>query len=251
MLARRRVALLEQLDAGLPGRLLDLGAGQGFFVKEACEHGWEAEGIESSPEAVRFGLTDLGVRLQDVDLANGLEQQPPDSWDVVTLWHCLEHTENPGWVLRESRRILRPGGMLILNSPNLASAVYRIARRHWSWIYCPGHLQYFSTERLSQWLQREGFTVVREETWTDAPSLYFMLEEALVLWGADLLMDRGALGLGRIGRRISSFVYQPFHQQVVQKYLNWFYRRTPGLDACLRRRGLGHEFYIVARVNDV
>ncbi|MFZ0429190.1 MAG: class I SAM-dependent methyltransferase [Acidobacteriota bacterium] len=246
-LARRRVELLAQIPDCAPGRLLDLGAGQGFFVKKARDCGWQAEGVESSADAVRFGADDLGVELIEADLVEALANQPSGTWDVLTLWHSLEHTEDPGRVLRQSRRALRPGGCLVLNSPNLDSTIYRMLGRHWTWIYCPGHLQYFSLRSLSDWLEREGFTILLAETWTHAPNLYFLLEEACLLRVSEFLSDHGFAGLSRLGNRLTAFVYQPFHQQVIQQRLNWFYRRTPGLDARLRRRGRGHEFYLVAR----
>ena len=188
-LARRRVELLAQIPDCAPGRLLDLGAGQGFFVKKARDCGWQAEGVESSADAVRFGADDLGVELIEADLVEALANQPSGTWDVLTLWHSLEHTEDPGRVLRQSRRALRPGGCLVLNSPNLDSTIYRMLGRHWTWIYCPGHLQYFSLRSLSDWLEREGFTILLAETWTHAPNLYFLLEEACLLRVSEFLSD--------------------------------------------------------------
>jgi len=151
------------------------------------------------------------------DLEEGLFSLPSASFDVVTFWHVLEHLEQPGLVLREATRVLKKGGILALDSPNLDSAAFRLLGGRWSWIYIPGHLQYFRARPFARWLETHGLTVNRLETWTHAPNLYFMLEEAFLLTSAGL-MERIPV-TRKPSRRITRFVYGAYHQQVVQARL--------------------------------
>jgi len=100
------------------GRLVDVGAGFGYFVRFAREHGWEAEGWEISSAAVDWSRRHVGTeglhagRVQDAGI-------PEKSVDVVTLWDVIEHVEDPVGLLRWTRGVLRPGGLLFLQTPNV------------------------------------------------------------------------------------------------------------------------------------
>jgi 2-polyprenyl-3-methyl-5-hydroxy-6-metoxy-1,4-benzoquinol methylase len=100
-----------------PGaKLLDVGCASGVFVKEAREHGFDAWGCDYSDAAVAYGKIQYGLNLfhssaEAVDAAD-------DSYDVVTMLHVIEHLPQPVAVLREMHRILKPGGILFLETPN-------------------------------------------------------------------------------------------------------------------------------------
>jgi len=108
---------LRRFDA-YRGRLVDVGAGLGFFVKAAREAGWEAEGWEVARPAVEWGRKELGLtalhegRVQDVPFA-------PGTVDAVTLWDVIEHLPDPLETLAWARGVLRPGGLLFLQTPNV------------------------------------------------------------------------------------------------------------------------------------
>lgn len=101
-----------------PGRLVDVGAGFGYFVRFAREQGWDAEGWEISPGAVEWSRRHVGTeglhagRVEDAGI-------PEKSVDVVTLWDVIEHLEDPGALVRWARGVLRPGGLLLLQTPNV------------------------------------------------------------------------------------------------------------------------------------
>jgi 2-polyprenyl-3-methyl-5-hydroxy-6-metoxy-1,4-benzoquinol methylase len=100
-----------------PGaRLLDVGCATGLFVKKAREHGFDAEGCDYSANAAAYGRTHYGVNI----ICSPAEAiaAPDDSYDIVTILHVFEHLPEPLVVLRELRRVLRSGGLLLLETVN-------------------------------------------------------------------------------------------------------------------------------------
>ncbi|MDR1546924.1 MAG: class I SAM-dependent methyltransferase [Deltaproteobacteria bacterium] len=114
---------LERLRALLPpsgAALLDVGSGGGEFVHLMSRLGWQAEGIEPNRGYAEYSRRELGLAVevgfvQDARLT-------PDRFDVITVWHVLEHTEDPSETLARLFRALRPGGLLAVEVPNVLSA---------------------------------------------------------------------------------------------------------------------------------
>ena len=146
---RRRLALL----AGAPGPLLDVGAGKGRFVAYARAHGYpDATGIEPSPRAPAPHVEPLA--LEDAAFAD---------LGAITLWHVLEHVEDPGAALRRLRGWLRPGGTLLVGVPDLDSLQARIGGPRWYHLDLPRHRTHFTAGGLVTLLERSGFTVAHVE----------------------------------------------------------------------------------------
>jgi SAM-dependent methyltransferase len=155
--ARRRLALLEAAGAAAPGRLLDIGAGRGRFVAEAREAGWHAYGIEPSQRGVA-GARALGIELQrgaidDTDV-------PAGSLDAATLWHVLEHLDEPGPALARIVGWLRPGGLLLVGVPNLGSVQARVGGAAWYHLDVPRHRTHFTVAGLHALLRANGLEPV-------------------------------------------------------------------------------------------
>ncbi len=130
---------------GRRGRLLDVGCALGDFVLEASRRGWSAEGLEVSA----FAAAQARARGARVHLGLLGPQTIPDStYDVITLYDTLEHTDDPVGMLREVRRTLVPGGLAHIVTPNVAGVQSRVFGRHW-YHYKPGeHLVYFGPATL-------------------------------------------------------------------------------------------------------
>lgn len=142
---------------GLPGRLLDFGCGGGSFLKRMADRGWDVTGLDASVGAVRevqesLGLTALVGTLPHADLA-------PSSFEVVTMWHSLEHVHDPLAILAEAHRLLVPGGKLIVACPNIDSWPFRLFGPNWFGLDLPRHLCHFTPRTLRDALETGGFRV--------------------------------------------------------------------------------------------
>lgn len=98
------------------GNILDIGAGHGFFVAACEQAGWNCTGIEPSMQLREFAEKDLGVDL----IGNKVENAPleNESFDVVTLWNVIAHLSDPLKTLSDLHCLLRPGGAILIRSPN-------------------------------------------------------------------------------------------------------------------------------------
>jgi SAM-dependent methyltransferase len=117
--------------------------------------GWEVTGLDANVGAVKqvqeeHGLTALVGTLPHSDLQ-------PGSFDVVTMWHSLEHVHRPLEILRETYRLLVPGGKLIVATPNIQSLPFYLFRRDWFGLDLPRHLTHFTPSTLTAMLQTAGF----------------------------------------------------------------------------------------------
>jgi SAM-dependent methyltransferase len=143
-----------------PGRLLDIGSGDGSFVHHMAHHGWDATGIDPSPAALEFAR-----RARDGGrfLRGSLEDYDgwPSSLDVVTLWQVLEHVGEPRPLLRRCRELLRPGGMLVASVPNIEGWSSRLTGERWWGLDVPRHLVHYSPATLDRAVRRAGFRVIR------------------------------------------------------------------------------------------
>lgn len=144
------------------GRLLDVGCGVGLFLNEAKRVGWQAEGVDVSPytreyAAEQFGITIHIGELAELGLADG-------AYDVVTMWDVVEHVQDPGALLSAARRLLRPGGLLMLSTPNWNSLARYILKEWYHAIGPDDHIHYFADRTLSRLVRQVGFEPVHRHT---------------------------------------------------------------------------------------
>jgi 2-polyprenyl-3-methyl-5-hydroxy-6-metoxy-1,4-benzoquinol methylase len=137
------------------GRLLDVGCSGGGYLLEMRKLGWQVEGVEMDPDVERFEQLGLDVRSGLAEVA--LAEFPDERFDVVTAWHVLEHVFDPSRVLSEAYRILKPGGVLMLEVPNFDSLARRALRTYWSALELPRHLYHFTPKTLGALLRKAGF----------------------------------------------------------------------------------------------
>jgi len=145
-----------------PGRLLDVGCAVGFFMRAAREMGWQVKGVELSPWAAgvareKYGLDVVNSSFEEADL-------PAESFDAVTLWQVLEHCASPAAVMRKSLALLRSGGIVALEVPDVSCGAARRNLLTWEYVEPGEHLFHFSPDTLTQLLTSVGFrdvTVLR------------------------------------------------------------------------------------------
>ena len=158
--ARERTfaASLDEIEraAGSRGKLLDIGTAAGAFVAAARARGWDAEGCEPN----RW-LADWGAKHYDIRIRQGSVFEQPyeeNSFDVITLWDVIEHTLNPREMLDRVRVLLKPGGVLVVNYPDIGSWIARLLGRRWLFLTSV-HLYYFERRTIQRMLEDAGFAV--------------------------------------------------------------------------------------------
>jgi 2-polyprenyl-3-methyl-5-hydroxy-6-metoxy-1,4-benzoquinol methylase len=153
----RALAFIERLVPER-GRLLDVGTAAGSFLHVAAGRGWTVAGCEPNRWLCDWGKKTYGLTIQPGTL---IDQRHPDrAFDVVTVWDVLEHDSDPQTLLRECCRILKPGGLIVVNCPDIGSWIARVMGRRWLMLVST-HLYYFTRQTLRELLQKTGFEVMQ------------------------------------------------------------------------------------------
>jgi SAM-dependent methyltransferase len=155
---------LAVLNALLPqrGKLLEVGSYCGFFLNRIRQDGWDAVGLEPFRAGAdyarsRFGLEVIDGALPQPDLPDG-------SFDAIVMLHVIEHMPDPLANLRELRRLLRPGGILVVETPRFDSLSFKLlGKRERSVAACNGHIYFFTVPTLRSMMQKSGFDVARTD----------------------------------------------------------------------------------------
>jgi 2-polyprenyl-3-methyl-5-hydroxy-6-metoxy-1,4-benzoquinol methylase len=137
------------------GTLLEVGSGAGFFVRTAERAGWKATGLEVMPAGVRFAREALGVDVR-LGTLDGTDL-PAGGFDAVVLLDVIEHLHDPRAVLARARSLLRPGGALLLFTPNYDALSRRALGTPWAVLSPVEHLYYFTEASLGRVLREAGF----------------------------------------------------------------------------------------------
>jgi len=150
-----RVNLVEKALGRGGCRVLDVGCGRGFLLDAFRRRGWTVEGTEMSDASSSHARDVLGIpvhlgRIEELSL-------PAESFDAATLWHVLEHVTTPGTMLDAIRKVLRPGGVLLVSVPNFGSPEARATGAGWFHLDVPRHLVHFTPDTLDATLRASGF----------------------------------------------------------------------------------------------
>jgi SAM-dependent methyltransferase len=174
----------RRFSRGLPqgARVLDVGCGRGTLLRDLADLGFEVHGVEVSEEATTGADERAQIRIAWT-LAEA--DYPAASFDLVILWHVLEHLSAPLDTLREIHRTLRPGARLSLAVPNFSSLQARWASQAWFHLDPPRHLFHFSMPALLKALDDCGFEVVSVS--------HFSLRQNPFGWVQSLLTRSSAL----------------------------------------------------------
>jgi ubiquinone/menaquinone biosynthesis C-methylase UbiE len=152
------VGLLRAHGVPPGGRVLDVGAGYGFFLEAAEKAGYQAEGMEISEHAVEQARR----RIQGQVVQQGAEEPfpfPEGDFVAVTLLDVIEHLRDYGAALASCRRVLKPGGKLFVITLNAHSLARPLLGKRWAWYQDPTHIHMFTPRMLREGLVRAGLEV--------------------------------------------------------------------------------------------
>jgi len=182
---------LREIERRMPaGRILDVGCALGFFLEEAQRRGWTVEGIDISAHAVQYAKERLGISARVGTLRDS--QFEKESFDVITMWDVIEHLPDPVGELALCRDLLRPGGLIVLSTPDLESLVAKITGPRWmGFKLADEHIYYFSRKTITLALETAGLEMVEITTIGKHVTLDFFARRL------SMYTPRLARGLGR------------------------------------------------------
>ncbi|RXK87184.1 class I SAM-dependent methyltransferase [Filimonas effusa] len=158
--------LVSRLSGIRSGNLLDVGAGTGAFAATMQQAGWQVTGLEPDDTARNNALRQHGLALQSLD---NLYQLPAQQFDVITMWHVLEHVHDLHGYLSTYRNVIKPGGTLLIAVPNYTSRDAQEYGEYWAAYDVPRHLYHFSPKSMGMLLEQHGFEVTKHQPmWFDS-----------------------------------------------------------------------------------
>ncbi len=141
------------------GTLLDVGAGTGHFAHYMQAHGWNVVALEPDSSARKVALDKLEMKIEPLEI---LAIQQPHSYDVITLWHVMEHVYDLNGYMDHFRTILKPDGVLMIAVPNYTSFDASRYGAQWAAYDVPRHLWHFSPGSMEKLMTLHHFSLVQK-----------------------------------------------------------------------------------------
>ena len=157
-------------------KILDIGCAKGFLLNAAKKSGWETYGIDISAPAAAIARKKFGL-----DVFTGPIESAPyknEFFDVICAFDYLEHVRNPFKALDKMSKMLRRGGTLVIEVPNIKSIYYKMTRKYWS-VFNPFHIYHFTPKTLSSMMRKAGLEPVKIVT----PNVNLLSTEGLIRSG--------------------------------------------------------------------
>lgn len=148
----------ERIPQLIPARMLEIGCASGAFMRKMAEAGWEVEGIEISPWAAENARS-LGYAVHTGPLESSPD--PAEPFDLIVGWMVLEHLHEPVFALKKLARWIRPGGWLVISTPNAAALEFQVFKEFWYALQLPTHLYHYTPQTLRQVLEHGGWRMER------------------------------------------------------------------------------------------
>ena len=158
-----------------PGRMLEIGCGAGDFLHTMEKHGWTCTGIEPSESAKEIATKKVKAKLLNPQEIDKLEDE---SFDLITMWHVLEHVDNLKEEIKQLQRLVKKGGRLVLALPNFKSADAQYYKEYWAAYDVPRHLNHFCRESINNIFKTTDFKRIKTDklVW-DAYYISYMSEK--------------------------------------------------------------------------
>lgn len=153
---KSKAELVEKAAGRKTGRILDIGTGTAYFSHTMHQRGWQVDAVEKSPQARAFAQEHFGLNVKDDSQVGNYGEKV---FDVITLWHVMEHVEkqNEEWDILH--RQLKDDGTLVIAVPNCSSADARRYGTFWAAYDVPRHLWHYTPETMQKMAEKHGFTL--------------------------------------------------------------------------------------------
>jgi SAM-dependent methyltransferase len=154
---KKKLRIIEKASGLRKGSLLDIGSGTGYFPGAMKKAGWNTSGIEINKKAREFSQKTFGIEVTDPAFIGKISSK---SQDCITMWHVLEHFNDPFRYMRESSRILKDEGTCIIALPNCNSFDAEYYGNKWAAWDVPRHLWHFNPVSFRRFATETGFEIV-------------------------------------------------------------------------------------------
>lgn len=151
---KNKLSLINDLQQS-KGNLLDIGAGTGDFLLVAKNNNWNTVGIEPSEKAKAI------AKAKGVELKSNLSELESNSFDIITMWHVLEHVPNLENQIKELKRLLKPNGSILIAVPNFKSFDANYYKEFWAAYDVPRHLWHFSKTAIKKLFAKEELELIK------------------------------------------------------------------------------------------
>lgn len=201
---RDKVSLIEYYN-GSKGIVLDIGSGTGDFLAEAKKQNWKTVGMEPSDKAKSI------AKQKGVCLVESYDELEDHYFDVITMWHVLEHVPDLDFQINELKRLLKPDGTIIIAVPNYKSFDAHFYGKYWAAYDVPRHLWHFSKSAIQQLFAQKNLKLIEvKPMWFD--SFYVSLLSEKYKTGKMNVFSAFWIGLqsnlkGKKSKEFSSHIY--------------------------------------------
>jgi len=152
-----KVKMLENLKPKKKS-ILDIGSGTGEFLSALKKSGWITKGLEPNAKAREMAVKKYSLEINDT---NEIKAESDRSWDVITMWHVLEHVHRLDEMIGQLKRILKDDGNLVIAVPNVTSFDANLYKKEWAAFDVPRHLYHFSREHIEMLFKKVDMEVVK------------------------------------------------------------------------------------------
>jgi 2-polyprenyl-3-methyl-5-hydroxy-6-metoxy-1,4-benzoquinol methylase len=151
----RKLLLISKFQP--KGEILDIGCATGQFLNYMSEHGWKTTGIEPDEKTRAKAISEYGLHIFPEEKLNSFSKS---SFDVITMWHVLEHVADLKGRMEQLKNLLKPQGTLIIAVPNCDAYDAKKYGKFWAGYDLPRHLYHFTKSDIKLLVEKYGFTIV-------------------------------------------------------------------------------------------
>lgn len=195
LMLKRKVEIVERFAGTGKNRLLDIGCATGYFLHEAEKNGWTVKGIEKNDNARKLAISQFDLDVSDEKYFFDIEKS---SFNIVTLWHVLEHLEKLNESLQKISEIIVPDGTVVIAVPNCDSYDAIFYKTFWAAYDVPRHLWHFNPSSLERLLNKHGLKIVKRYS-MPLDAFYISLLSEKYKGSSKPMQFFRALGVGTIG----------------------------------------------------